>query len=134
MTSLFPPGEIYASLLPPEARNLIAKVGDETRPARAMLEKQGFRYEGNIDPFDGGPYLEANRDDVPLVRSTGRFSLNGTDGGFDRVGLVSCHGELGFRAVRSDYRVDGESVSIPHETIEVIGAGEGHPIGVTPLD
>ena len=26
MTSLFPPGEIYASLLPAEARNLIAKV------------------------------------------------------------------------------------------------------------
>ena len=49
----------------PEARNPIGKVGDETRPARAMLEKQGFRYEGDIDPFDGGPYLEALRDEIP---------------------------------------------------------------------
>lgn len=134
MTSLFPPGEIYASLLPPEARNLIAKVGDETRPARAMLEKQGFRYEGSIDPFDGGPYLEANRDDIPLIRSTGSFSLNGTEGGYDRIGIVSCHGEFGFRAVRAEYRVDGGSVGIPNEAAETIGAVLGVSIGVTPLD
>jgi arginine N-succinyltransferase len=134
MTSLFPPGEIYASLLPPEARNLIAKVGDETRPARAMLEKQSFRYEGSIDPFDGGPYLEADRDSVPLIRATGRFSLNGTEAGYDRIGIVSCQGELGFRAIRSEYRVDGESVSIPHEVSEVIGAVNGTSIGITPLE
>lgn len=134
MTSLFPPGEMYASLLPPEARNLIGKVGDETRPARAMLEKQGFRYDGNIDPFDGGPYLEASRDDVPLVRATTRYTLNGNDGGFDRIGIVSCQGDLGFRAVRSEFRADGETISLPHETSEVIGAGNGASIGVTPLD
>ena len=134
MTSLFPAGEMYASLLPPEARNLIAKVGDETRPARAMLEKQGFRYEGSIDPFDGGPYLEANRDEIPLIRTTANYSLNGHEGGHDRIGIISCHGELGFRAVRAEYRTEGETVSIPHEAAEVIGAEHGNSLGITPLD
>ncbi len=134
MTSLFPPGEIYASLLPPEARNLIAKVGEETRPARAMLEKQGFRYEGTIDPFDGGPYLEAMRDEVPLVKSTRSYQLNGTEGGYDRMGIVSCEGELGFRAVRSEFRANGDQVGLPLASAEAIGATEGMMIGITPLD
>ena len=134
MTSLFPPGEIYASLLPPEARNLIGKVGDDTRPARAMLEKQGFRYEGDIDPFDGGPYLEALRDEIPLVRSTGTFSLGTTGGdGFDRIGIVSCNGDLGFRAVRSEYRVEGDSVILPQESADTLGVASQDPIGITPL-
>ncbi len=38
MTALFPKHEIYVSLLPPEARNMIGKVGVETEPARRLLE------------------------------------------------------------------------------------------------
>ena len=134
MTSLFPPGEIYASLLPAEARNLIAKVGDETRPARAMLEKQGFRYDGTIDPFDGGPYLEAMRDEIPLVKATSSHPFGGCDGAHDRVGIVSCEGELGFRAVRSEYRIDEDRICLPRASAEAIGAVDDLPIGVTPLD
>ena len=133
MTSLFPPGEMYASLLPPEARNLIGKVGDETRPARAMLEKQGFRYEGDIDPFDGGPYLEALRDEIPLVRATGSYPLAGTGDGFDRVGIVSSHGEGGFRAVRSEFRIDGDAINLPSQSIDLLALGSGDAVGVTPL-
>ena len=98
-----------------------------------MLEKQGFRYEGDIDPFDGGPYLEALRDEIPLVRATGSFSLGGSEGGFDRVGIISCNGDLGFRAVRSEYRVEGDSVMLPQESVDTIGAGSSDRIGVTPL-
>ena len=133
MTSLFPTGEIYASLLPPEARNLIAKVGDETKPARAMLEKQGFRYEGDIDPFDGGPYLEALRDEIPLVRATGRYALMGSDGGFDQIGIVSFWAESGFRATRCEFRIDGDQVILPGEVVDVLQASVGAMIGVTPL-
>ncbi|MHC5022518.1 MAG: arginine N-succinyltransferase, partial [Planctomycetota bacterium] len=37
--SLLPRGEIYVSLLPPEARNLIGKVGSEAEPALGMLKR-----------------------------------------------------------------------------------------------
>lgn len=134
MTSLFPKGEIYASLLPAEARNLIGKVGDETRPARAMLEKQGFEYKGDIDPFDGGPYLEAMRSEVPLVKATGSYSLAQSTGGFDRIGLVSCFGDKGFLATRSPFRIEGDTISLPEETVAAIGAAGSSDVGVTPLD
>ena len=77
MTALFPREPFYASLLPAEARNLIGRESDETRPARRMLERQGFEYKGHIDPFDGGPYLEVARDKIPLVAATLKCSLTG---------------------------------------------------------
>ena len=134
MTALFPREPIYASLLPPEARNLIARESDETGPARRMLERQGFEYKGHIDPFDGGPYLEAVRDRIPLVESTGRFNLTGPlSGTGTSTGIVSCEGDQGFRSVQTSFTVRGDGVRISADAIEAIGATRGSALGVTAL-
>ncbi|MDA0295444.1 MAG: arginine N-succinyltransferase [Planctomycetota bacterium] len=134
MTALFPREPIYASLLPPEARNLIARESDETAPARRMLERQGFEYKGHIDPFDGGPYLEAVRDRIPLVESTGRFNLTGPlSGTGTSMGIVSCEGDQGFRSVQTTFTVRGDGVRISADAIEAIGATRGSALGVTAL-
>jgi len=139
ITSLFPKGEIYASLLPPEARNLIGKVSPEAQPAKAMLEGLGFRYLGHCDPFDGGPYLEAAANDVPLVRSTRSAKLGeprGPEGAKDYTidGFVSFVGPSGFRAVRTTYAEsdDARVVHIPADKMYLIAAQAGDPVTVTP--
>ncbi|MGH1468753.1 MAG: arginine N-succinyltransferase, partial [Bdellovibrionales bacterium] len=55
--SLFPEDKIYMTLLESKARLVVGEVGEETRPARALMEKLGFVYKNEIDPFDGGPHL-----------------------------------------------------------------------------
>lgn len=75
MISLLPHEEIYLTLLPPEARSVIAEVGPETLPARKMLEKLGFAYRDHIDVFDGGPMLECATRDISIVRQTSRRVL-----------------------------------------------------------
>jgi arginine N-succinyltransferase len=130
--SLFPRGEIYASLLPPEARNLIGKVGEETRPAKRMLESQGFASEDHVDPFDGGPYLWAERDRIPLVAATRTATLAIDESPAAESGFVSCFGELGYRAIRGRFTLEGERVRLSAEQAEAIGAAEGDSIGVTP--
>lgn len=57
--NLFPAAPICANLLPREAQKSIAAVAPQTIPAREMLKRIGFRYEGHIDPFDGGPHYSA---------------------------------------------------------------------------
>lgn len=57
ITSLFPEGDLYAALLPEEARALIGEVGPETKPVAKILEQVGFKYLRQIDPFDGGPHF-----------------------------------------------------------------------------
>lgn len=134
ITSLFPKGEIYASLLPPEARNLIGKVSPEAQPAKGMLEGLGFRYEGHCDPFDGGPYLEAQLSDIPLIVNTRRAKLGEPVPEHPVEGFVSFSGPSGFRAIRTGYAQssDGTVVSIPADKMYLLGAQAGDAIGVTP--
>jgi arginine N-succinyltransferase len=133
---LFPQVEIYTSLLPPEARQLVGKVGDETLPALKMLERLGFTAQDCVDPFDGGPYLEAVRDEIPIVKHAASLELAGAmrEGAAAPQGIVSAHGAHGFRAVRSEYLVKGSSVRLPERTIEVLGASAGDAIGVSAFD
>lgn len=131
--SLFPKSEIYISLLPPEARNLIGKVGDETIPALRMLEKQGFQEMDHVDPFDGGPYLQARRDDIPLVKSTARLKVASLGRG-NAEAIVSSHDpEHGFRAVRTRVSVTGNAVRLAREAAEALGVTVGGTVGVTVL-
>jgi arginine N-succinyltransferase len=133
ITSLFPKEEIYVSLLPPEARALIGRVGPETEPARAMLENLGFRYHGQIDPFDGGPYLEAVIDEIPLVKATRTATLSERSGPFVDEGLISAVGEFGYRAVRTNYALEGDALAMAPEYAELLGLKPGAAVGVTPL-
>ncbi|MCC6906571.1 MAG: arginine N-succinyltransferase [Phycisphaerales bacterium] len=134
---LMPHEEIYVTILPPEARMLIGKVGKDTEPAKAMLERMGFKYEDHIDPFDGGPHLHAKTADVSVVRDTKRLKLGKacTKAQAKGEALVSFDGEDGFRAVATGAMLssDGKCVRIPRDEMKAIHASEGDRVGFTLL-
>lgn len=66
--SLFPSDTIYMTLLPIEARNAVGKVGVDTYPVKRMLESIGFKYNNEVDPFDGGPHYRALLEDIKPVK------------------------------------------------------------------
>ena len=68
IAELMPRHPVYVDLLPPAAREVIGAVHADTAPARAMLEQEGFRYEGYVDIFDAGPTVECFRDTIDAVR------------------------------------------------------------------
>ena len=70
VAQLMPRHPVYTQLLPAEARTAIGEVHADTLPARAMLESEGFRYEGYVDIFDAGPTLECFRDNIRAVRQS----------------------------------------------------------------
>jgi arginine N-succinyltransferase len=67
--SLFPES-IYATLLSPEAQQVIGEVGPETRGVEKMLRRIGFEYAQRVDPFDGGPHFLCATDRVSLIQAT----------------------------------------------------------------
>ncbi len=135
ISALLPKEDIYLSLLPPEARDVVGKVGEETIPARRLLEKLGFAYRDTIDPFDGGPHLEAQTGSIPLVRDTRPTQLAGaaaptacTSHGF--VSTLNTDGE--FKAIETDFAIDGQGrVSLPEAAIAGAGWKQGELVGVT---
>ena len=68
IAELMPKHPVYVNLLPSEAREAIGAVHADTAPARALLEQEGFRYEGYVDIFDAGPTLECARENIDVVR------------------------------------------------------------------
>ncbi|MEP7206258.1 MAG: arginine N-succinyltransferase [Casimicrobiaceae bacterium] len=70
IAELMPRHPVYANLLPDAARAAIGEVHDDTRAARALLEQEGFRFEGYVDIFDAGPTVECHRDNVHAIRQS----------------------------------------------------------------
>ncbi len=66
--TLFPEDDIYLCLLDSSARLVIGEVAEETRGARHLLEKIGFTYKNEVDPFDGGPHYGCKLKDVSVVK------------------------------------------------------------------
>ncbi|MDR3427001.1 arginine N-succinyltransferase [Silvimonas sp.] len=74
IAELMPSYPIYTCLLSEEAQAAVAEVHPATRPARKLLEAEGFRYRGYVDIFDAGPSLECALTDIRAVRDSRVFN------------------------------------------------------------
>ena len=76
IAELMPRFPVYIATLPVSAQESIGKVHSQTAPARAMLESEGFRYEGYVDIFDGGATLEAYVSELRIVRESRWYKMD----------------------------------------------------------
>ena len=127
IADLAPKHAIYASLLPKAAREALGRPHNDGRRAMAMLIEEGFRHDGYVDIFDGGPTLHANIDDLKAVRDsrTSRIARIGGDvEAADR--LVSVGSGAAFRAARGAVAIaDGESVEMDRTLADALGIAVG---------
>ena len=70
IADLMPKHPIYIPLLPQKAQEVIGEVHDNTRPALAVLEKEGFEFQNCVDIFDGGPTVHCEVNDIRTVRES----------------------------------------------------------------
>ena len=71
----FPKHKIFISLLPQIVQKTLGCSGKNSAPAEHILKQQNFQFIGEVDPFDGGPYMQAKTKEVPLVKHTRRVNL-----------------------------------------------------------
>jgi len=67
IADLMPKHPVYIAMLPETARAAIGLPHPSGRAAMRMLEHEGFRYEGYLDIFDGGPTMTARTDHVRSI-------------------------------------------------------------------
>lgn len=72
IAELMPRYPFYTRFLSQAARDVIGREHSEAKPARVMLEQEGFRYEGYVDIFDAGPTLETYTDQIRAVHENHR--------------------------------------------------------------
>jgi len=137
ITDLFPVDPVYTTLFPPEVQAVIGKPNETAIAALRILERIGFRYLNQVDPFDGGPYYGAARDAITSVAERRELVLPGIetepissrDG---QLALVSVERSHGFRA--TVVPLDEESTPLCSKACrEALGVSSGDRVSVTPL-
>lgn len=114
--SLFPEGDIYVSMLSKEVQDAIGQVGKATQPVKRMLERIGFHYGDEIDPFDGGPHYWADRKSIKPVKNTKKVKLvsaalkNKT--WKKHSGLLMAVSKVDMRIVQGSYYKRGSKIAV----------------------
>ncbi|KAA1261371.1 Arginine N-succinyltransferase subunit beta [Rubripirellula obstinata] len=132
---MMPQYPIYADLLPAEVRAAIGQVHPETKPALAMLQKEGFAETDQIDIFDGGPVVSCETDKIKAVQRTQSVTvasvIDKLSKESDRVILVS--DKDGFTSTLTSVVSIGDEVSIASSAAQALDLDVGSACWVLPI-
>ncbi len=150
----FPKHPIYVSLLPLSARDAMGCVHEQSKPAFALLQAEGFTQTDMIDIFDAGPTVICETNKIGAVRRTKRFVVAEISPGpkqspskrtsaAPQVSVESDQAIVasdndGFRATLATVEPlgpasGGDPVRISESTATALNVEVGQPISVTPL-
>lgn len=114
IADLMPKYPIYARLLPPSAQAAIGRPHRDGERAFALLAEEGFRYEGYVDIFDGGPTVAAYVSDLKAVKDHCRATVTEVR----PLDASSSHDVLAAAGHSSDFRAArGRLELLPHNAV-----------------
>lgn len=133
IAELMPAHPIYAALLPAEARAVMAQVHAQTAPALGLLESEGFRHQGYIDIFDGGPTVEAALADIRVLRESQVLEARvHSDGAALHAApqLLARDGLEDFRCVLAPAATVHDHLVLDHVTAAALNISAGDPVRI----
>lgn len=126
IADLMPDHPIYIDMLPRSAREVIGVEHDFARPARRLLEGEGFAYRDRVDIFDAGPTLEAKLAEVRSARESKLAEVIAfTEVSDERADQLVCNDALDFRACPAQVRAQGNGVELSEAAANVLGVKVG---------
>lgn len=137
--SLFPREKIYARLLGEEAAGCLGTAGPGAEASRRMLEKIGFKFLRQVDPFDGGPHYGAALKKISVIRRT-LFAKFHRAVPAEKTGRPGRNRWLVMAETRSGVRACLEAFGktrprgVGGETARLLGLRGGEKISFTPFD
>ncbi|WP_399478001.1 arginine N-succinyltransferase [Xenorhabdus griffiniae] len=134
IAELMPFHPIYVPLLPEEARQTIGQVHENTLPARAILEKEGFAYHDAVDIFDAGAILDAEIDNVRTIRASRLVHVKRNDQVSRSQGGVQCIvSNLNFQSFKAlllsvSESLDSDELLLTSAEMAVLHVDDGDPV------
>jgi len=126
IADLMPKHPVYVAMLSEDARSVIGVPHPTGRAAMRMLENEGFRYEGYVDIFDGGPTVIAHTDDVASVKHSSECQLTGTSLEQGERAILATGKLETFRACYGARQLDGDGgIAIDAAAADALDVSEG---------
>lgn len=124
IADLMPKHPIYLAMLPDSALRVIGIPHYQGRAAMAMLENEGFRYDGYVDIFDGGPTMTAPTDQIRTVRESVTGHILPGPPAAPRAALVAVGHLKDFRVAVA--QIEGEAdIHINADDADLLGLSPG---------
>lgn len=130
IADLGPRHPIYVNLLSEEAQAALGKPHVQSRPALDLLIEEGFRFDGYVDIFDGGPTVTAEIDALKGVRDSriGRVAAVGEPRGEAAIRLASAGQGVTFCVACGAMAVEDETVVLGPGLAKALGVSTGEDI------
>jgi arginine N-succinyltransferase len=130
VADLMPKHPIYLPLLPADAREVVGQVHQDTRPALAMLQKQGFKYQGFVDIFDGGPVVHATTAQIATIAGSRRVRVAGIAPVAATQQLLIARAGQTFSAVLAPLDLDHDQATISESLASALQVSVGDNLRV----
>jgi arginine N-succinyltransferase len=129
IADLMPKHPVYVAMLDDEARTAIGMPHPSGRAAMRMLEDEGFRHDGYVDIFDGGPTMTARTSEVKSIREArpGTVAFANLDLGERAILATGTMGTFRSAFGMRDFRPDG-SIEIDRLSAAALGVSEGDEV------
>ena len=132
IADLMPKHPVYVAMLSESARSAIGVPHPSGRAAMRMLEEEGFRSEGYVDIFDGGPTMIAQTDGVKSIAAAKPATVTGIDCSKGQKVLLAAGRLAGFHACYGACEpVDG-GIALDPEAAGLLGVGVGDEVWTVP--
>ncbi|MCH9673906.1 MAG: arginine N-succinyltransferase [Gammaproteobacteria bacterium] len=139
IADLMPKFPVYVRLLPKAAQAAIGVPHPHTAPALALLNREGFRYEGCVDVFDGGPTVHCPMTQIRTIQDRALAPV----GAISEVCTGPPHliaksqsdaaGQLSFRACRGALSVGRDGTAqVDREVAIALGLSIGDELSFVP--
>lgn len=133
ISALFPQDEIYLCLLDTQARAVLGRVGEQTKPAQHLLESIGFDYIEEVDPFDGGPHFECSMSEVKVVAQSRLLKLaDFANPSMKDNCIVSSQIDNEFFCITCNADIRGEEIMVPSKYLPLLEVQLGDTVRVAP--
>ncbi|ALG62025.1 MULTISPECIES: arginine N-succinyltransferase [Citromicrobium] len=132
IADLMPKYPVYVAMLDDDAREVIGLPHPTGRAAMKMLEKEGLRFEGYVDIFDGGPTMLARTDDVVSVADAKPLTLGSTALDKGERALIATGHLTDFRCSYGSRSIDGDTIAIDAAGAATLQVGEGDTVWSVP--
>ncbi|WP_336985955.1 arginine N-succinyltransferase [Altererythrobacter aquiaggeris] len=125
IADLMPKHPIYIAMLPEVARTAIGMPHPSGRAAMRMLETEGFKYEGYVDIFDGGPSMTARTDDVKSIVQAIPAKVLATDNSQGILSLVAAGELTDFRCCYAKITAHVGGIALDAQAAEILRVSKG---------
>ena len=129
IADLMPKHPVYIAMLSEDARSAIGIPHPTGRAAMRMLELEGFRHDGYVDIFDGGPTMTAHTDLVTSVKNSASATITALSVNEGEKTILAT-GRLGtFRACFGARVLDGDGgIAIDSASADLLDVCEGETV------